>query len=556
MANTQIEIYTCYWTSNIRKTIIDDNNNCTTESVGIYVEVCKDLAFHPNGKLYATSGEKLFFVDLPNSCDHLIGNHELPPDQYINALVSDTEGNLYGAALKNDKSKGFLYEINTTTGSANLIGELPFIPKGDLFFYKGGLFLTGFIADATPINIRIIKVDIEDPSNSYIFGTTPFSTLGAYGEGVATFLDSCNNERIFINTYSDDIYELDINDFNVNLICDIPGAIGGMAIPNEFLASECFNCDNMSVSSNTISPGCYGGSNGSIEVIVEGAEEPFTYLWNDPNSQDTKIATGLPAGTYTVLVTDANGCSLETDITLLDTPDIEISTNIIQVSCHNGNDAMVHATASGGNGGYNYTWSNGQQGSLLSNVGAGIYSLTVIDIFECIATEFVTITQPDLIFSNISSSSDNGSCNGTATTIVSGGVMPYSYLWEPGEQTTNNASNLCNGNYTVTITDANGCTTVDSVEVTLVTEVVEPEALIYSISPNPTMGRLFIQLDDLSSPNSTIKIFNSEGGLVMTKRTSGNMLELNIASLSHGIYFLSIENGSNIITQKIIKNGL
>ena len=138
---------------------------------------------------------------------------------------------------------------------------------------------------------------------------------------------------------------------------------------------------------------------------------------------------------------------------------------------------------SGGTAPYTYAWSNGCTTSSCTPVCAGPYFITVTDAHNCVATSSVTVSLPSAIVPNLSSISALcfGGCNGSVTSNTSGGTAPYSYNWSTG-CTTSSCSGLCAGNYTVTITDAFGCTKTGTVTVS---QPAAFTASIASASPNP-----------------------------------------------------------------------
>ncbi|NDC07664.1 MAG: hypothetical protein EBZ86_10190 [Synechococcaceae bacterium WB9_2_069] len=136
-------------------------------------------------------------------------------------------------------------------------------------------------------------------------------------------------------------------------------------------------------------------------------------------------------------------------------------------SCPNGNNGAIDLTVAGGIAPYIFTWSNGASTEDLSSLTAGNYSVSVTDFNGCTANANVTITQPTLLTTSASSTNVtcNGLNNGTATVTAAGGTAPYTYLWNSGA-TTPSITNLAPGNYSVTVTDANGCSANANVTIT------------------------------------------------------------------------------------------
>ena len=199
-------------------------------------------------------------------------------------------------------------------------------------------------------------------------------------------------------------------------------------------------------------------ANGTASSTPVGGTPPYTYLWS--NGHTTQNITNLPAGTYTVTVTDANSCTAVTSVTLTNIagPSLQVL-GFVDETCSYGNGS---ATVNAINGvlPYSYLWSNGNTSATATNLHAGTYTCTVTDSNHCTAMNSVTITNtpgPTINISGINSA-NCGMSNGSATLNISGGTPGYNPVWSNGE-TTQNIINVPKGNYCVTVTDANGCTT-------------------------------------------------------------------------------------------------
>ena len=221
-------------------------------------------------------------------------------------------------------------------------------------------------------------------------------------------------------------------------------------------------------------------SDGEASVSVAGGSGAYTYSWL-PVGGTGATATGLAVGTYTVTVTDSNGCDTATNVTVTQTimsPSIFTSTD---VSCNGESNGGATATVVGGTPPYTYSWSpSGGTGATATGLSPGIYTVTVTDNNGCDSTASITITEPDTLTANITSSTDvscNGGNDGDATVTAGGGISPYTYSWSPSGGTGAIATGLAAGTtYTVTVTDANGCDTTASVSIT------EPPPLNASIT--------------------------------------------------------------------------
>lgn len=208
---------------------------------------------------------------------------------------------------------------------------------------------------------------------------------------------------------------------------------------------------------------CNGASNGSISLSVGGGTSPYTFLWS--NGSTSQNLTGVSAGSYNVTITDAKGCTKMESAVVNQPEAIEVTVGeVVDVACFGGSTGSVAlVSVTGGNGGYTFLWNNGATTQDLTGVSAGNYSVTVTDSKGCTGTASATVDGPSAALSaNVSGSTDvscNGGVDGKLTLTVTGGTADYTYLWSNGA-TTQNLEGVPAGNYSVTVTDANGCTTV------------------------------------------------------------------------------------------------
>ena len=223
----------------------------------------------------------------------------------------------------------------------------------------------------------------------------------------------------------------------------------------------------ISVASTTIPVKCFGQSDASAIAFVSGGTASYTYEWN-PTAQTTQTATNLPVGIYTVTVTDHHLCTAIAVDTIKGPTKLGITLIPDSVLCYNGTTGGILSIDTGGTGAPNYTyhWNNGQIGQNLISVPAGVYTLTLTDINGCTAVASAQVLQPQQLKSFIATGTDTVLlCGGPGTNIGSislnivGGTFPWSYHWSNGD-TTRDIMSLGGGVYTLTITDAKGCTNI------------------------------------------------------------------------------------------------
>lgn len=226
---------------------------------------------------------------------------------------------------------------------------------------------------------------------------------------------------------------------------------------------------NSLVNSNVL---CFGGSNGNATVAASGGTGPYLYSWSSTPAQNTANASGLPSGSYAVVVTDANGCTTSSSVNITQPSAINAITSVTSVTCNGGTNGSAQALISGGVGPYSLVWNTTppQNTPVAANLPAGNYSVNITDANGCVNVQTVSVTEPAALAATIVSSTDvscNGGNNGTAASSVNGGTAPYVYNWNTSPpQSTANAAAMNAGTFTLTVTDANGCATVSTVTIT------------------------------------------------------------------------------------------
>ncbi|NRA12884.1 MAG: gliding motility-associated C-terminal domain-containing protein [Crocinitomicaceae bacterium] len=226
---------------------------------------------------------------------------------------------------------------------------------------------------------------------------------------------------------------------------------------------------------------CYGNNSGTVDLTVTGGTSPYIQLWSNLGtivlSDTTEDLSNLIADTYTVLVTDANGCA-EMMNSIVNEPNAPLAiTGIVDdANCFGLNDGAIDITVTGGTTLYNYSWSSGQLTEDISIVVAGSYAVTVTDQNLCVETMSFVIDQPLAPLNVVTFTTDvlcNGYNDGAIESDVSGGTMPYIYAWSNAE-TTDDIGSLLAGVYTLTVTDDQGCTSFTGATIN------EPALLVFT----------------------------------------------------------------------------
>ncbi len=233
-----------------------------------------------------------------------------------------------------------------------------------------------------------------------------------------------------------------------------------------FVGSNAVSCQNAPAVTVSSTPTGCGGNTGSATATVTNYTGAVTYQWQ-PGGQTTASINGLAAGTYTCVVGLQLSCGVitQTLTTVVANTGSTITLNATSTNpkCNLGTNGTATVTVNGGTAPYTYSWNTTpvQTSSTVSNLGAGTFVVTVTDNGGCVGTATVTLVNPAPIVATVTTTPTTCSAsNGSAgATIVSGGVGPFGYSWNcTPVQTTQVATNLATGNYTVVITDANTCT--------------------------------------------------------------------------------------------------
>jgi gliding motility-associated-like protein len=246
-----------------------------------------------------------------------------------------------------------------------------------------------------------------------------------------------------------------------------------------FVAQFPLSCSPANITSTDAS--CINNNGGSASVLASFESPPYTYSWNTVPVQTTSSVSGLSPGLYTVIVSGSGACNRKDTLSVMINGGISITTVQNAASCFGSSDGEASVTGVTGTGPYVYSWNTLPVQNLATATGlqAGNYVVTVTDSTGCIGAEEVTVTQPEGIsaFVRSTDASCAGSDDGSATIFISDTTGLYSFEWNTQPvQTSESATGLSAGTWSVTVTDANGC------------EQIFP-VIINSSSPNFSAGQ-------------------------------------------------------------------
>lgn len=219
---------------------------------------------------------------------------------------------------------------------------------------------------------------------------------------------------------------------------------------------------------------CFGGANGAIDLSVFGGTPPYSFSWS--TGAITEDISTLSAGNYAVLITDSKGCTFNLSGTVNQPTQLSASASSSPVSCFGGSNGSASVLASGGTPPYSYNWQSSffvysVNNPTLPNIPSDNYSVQVTDSKGCSVSAATAVGTPAQLVTSISGTdvSCHGGSNGSVTLSVNGGTPGYTYLWSnengPLSQITQNLSNIPAGMYQVVVTDVNGCTSSQNIEI-------------------------------------------------------------------------------------------
>ena len=289
---------------------------------------------------------------------------------------------------------------------------------------------------------------------------------------------------------------------------------------------------------------CFGGTTGAINLTVTGGMPPYSFIWN--NGALTEDIFNLSAGSYSVTITDASGCTASTSASVTE-PSSPVGGTIISqtnVSCFGGNKGAVSVNGTGGFSPYEYKLNAGafQSSGTFGSLIAGIYNITIRDSNLCIFNLQVTITGPSVALAGsiaVTNVDCFGENSGVCDLSVIGGTPLYTYLWS-NSAVTEDINNLSAGNYSVTITDSNGCTQV------LNASVGQPSAAL-AISITSTTD-----VSVYGGNDGSVTVTGSGGILPYGYSINGGSYQASgtFGSLTAGTYNITVRD-ANLCTQNV-----
>ena len=452
----------------------------------------------------------------------------------------------------------FSHQADEVTGGINTLAAVNFYPSNETFEY--------WIDDIELTEISVSPVMSVSPANQNVPATSGIATFNVNSN--ITWSVSENSNWLTVspsgsnNNGSIEASYLE-NTITNNRVATI--TINGGGITQTVTVTQAAAVVPISIDLSAINESCFGASDGSIDLSVFGGVSPYTYSWsNGANTEDLNAVAG---GTYTCTVTDAMGTIYTSpSVNIVAAP--QVITQIQTPGTLNCNqlNVVIDATASTSGTGISATWTT-STGSIISGTNTltplvdapGDYTLTLTynNDPNCITTESITVLEISALASSLSSTPANGAANdGSAIVTVTGGTLPYQYNWSTNPaQTTQLATSLTAGSYSVTVVDADACMLVSTVEVEALTSTTYLEGLTkFDLFPNPSVGLVNLEVEMEAASAMNLKIYDVLGSVVWTGiyNTQRISEQIDLSDLTSAVYFVEINVGEASTVRRLL----
>lgn len=306
---------------------------------------------------------------------------------------------------------------------------------------------TATIGAGTPIDVNLSST----PASCTGVNNGEAIAAGANGTAPYSYIWSSGSTTANAPNLSSGLYEVTVSDNNGCTVSDtISVGLG----------------TGPTVSVTTTDAGCAVATNGTATATITGGTGPYTTAWSHGPTGTTSVSN-LSPGSYTISVTDANGCTTSGGATVGAGTGPSVSATFTAASCPGVDNGTATAVGSGGTAPYTYAWSSGGNAATETGLAPGSYSVTITDVNGCSNGTGVTVTQGAPLSVSLQSSPEscNGSLDGQAWVIYNNGTAPYAASWSNGGSG-DTISGLNDGAYSVSVTDANGCQATGNTTVT------------------------------------------------------------------------------------------
>jgi hypothetical protein len=419
-------------------------------------------------------------------------------------------------------------------------------------------YLVAWQKSVSPVMAALPTTMFSGQSYPLSFTTIANVPPGPAQNYTTTWLSSCGGSFLPSNTSPNPTFippSASSGPLQCNITLTIADECGRTTFENKTVTIQCA----LGVTKTIAPVSCNGSNNGSISITnISGGTAPYNWSYSrtSPSSgtgSGTSSSfpiniTGLIAGTYNFTITDAGGCSDVSTIQIMEPSPLVATISATNISCFNANNGNINLSVSGGTAPYIFNWSDLPASSDpedRTSLSPGNYSVIITDSKGCQTNASVIITQPSSLLAVtgvITNITCNGSNNGQINITTSGGTIPYTYDWSDiaGNSDAEDKTGLVPGNYTVIVTDANGCTATQAFAITQPQILAISAVITQPLCPpnsqlNANNGSLNITVSGGTSAYSFTWIASGTGSI-----PPGQINNEDLTSLVAGIYNVTV----------------
>jgi PKD repeat protein len=377
--------------------------------------------------------------------------------------------------------------------------------------------VSNLVATMNTGNVTCFNASTGSASVDVQSGSSPF-----------TYLWSNGNTTASISNIAAGNYQVTITD-----------ALGCNAVDSFAITQP----SQLTLSVNVNQPACPGINSGYASATANGGTPSYTILWSNNGAGEN--SSPLLAGNYAVTVHDLNGCSATSSFSVDTVQHIQANPSVTNASCYNEANGTVQLSPTGGTSPFRYTWTDGKTLNPMTGLSAGTYEVTITDSHNCIFSTQVSITQPEQIqFNTTSVPATSGENNGQASVVnITGGTAPYTnFNWSDG-QSTQTATNLAAGVYSVTVTDNSKCSQTASVIVSSVTGINEIAPNIsLKVYPNPAQTEAIVLLNN-AEDGAVLVVRDVLGRMLISTPLTLLQTKVDVSNFANGVYTIQVIHG-------------
>lgn len=463
-----------------------------------------------------------------------------------------------GNAIINGNGAGGTGEImyDLSAGLANPQADGSFEGLGVGTYTIFAIDENGCTGQSTPLNVSqplAIQVNITSEVDASCSDSQDGLIVTQSFGGTGTLTFSVDGE----NFQSSNIFNVGPGDYVVTAM-DVNGCID-LSNNTAMIGAP----DPIELNLNVVNPTCFGDADGMIGGTATGGNGGFMYSIEGGDMTATANYMDLAGGTYNITVVDNEDCSSSVDVEIVEPTQVTFTTEASGPLCADGGNGQIIVTGAGGTGDlmYSIDGSTPEGNNTFIDLEAGDYIIAVMDENGCTAEEgTVTLDNPEALDASGSETEESaaGAADGSIDLTVTGGTGDLTYDWTGPNgfsADTEDIDGLEGGNYEVTITDENGCTTTFSTEVT--TGIYElASGIEFTVSPNPSNGMFVLNIEGLNGEKVSYDILDASGRMISSVQLNAaeaTRHEINMSGAANGMYFMSITVGEYSTTTRIIK---